>query len=43
MEGTFYICIMRVPEREENEKRAESLFKETGAEKFPNLEGDMDI
>ena len=35
------ICIMRVPEREKNEKRAECLFK--GAEKFPNLEGDMDI
>ena len=32
---------MRVPEREKNEKRAECLFK--GAEKFPNLDKDVDI
>ena len=37
------MCIMRVPEREEGEKRAESLFKEIKAENFPNLRGDMDI
>lgn len=33
---------MGVPE-EEKEKKAESLFKETIAENFSNLERDMDI
>ena len=34
---------MRVPEVEEREKRAESLFEEIMAENFPNLGRHMDI
>ena len=37
------MCIMGVPEGEEKEKEAESLFKEIMAENFPNLGMDIDI
>ena len=37
------VNIMEVPEGEEREKGAKSLFKETMAENFPNLREKMDI
>ena len=37
------VCITGIPEREEREKGAESLFEEIMAENFPSLGRDLDI
>ena len=38
-----HICILGVPEEEENDKGAEGLFEQMIAEKFHNLEKEADI
>ena len=37
------ICILRVPERGEREKRTENISEDVIAEFFPNLEKETDI
>ena len=37
------ICIIRVPERGEGEKRTENIFEDRIAEYFPNLEKETDM
>lgn len=41
--GKLRICIMRVQERKEREKRAENLFVEIMVENLANLRKEMDI